>query len=242
MGEVARLFASAEGAQQAGASAGWALAALRWLAPQLLPRAKEWIGGLTPGRTLVNVVVGVVLLMVGRCTAPEKVGATFPLVQVDPGHILAREPQITTRVIERLRWRPRPPESVAVAPDGAQIVLEFCRESAEAANPLEQPHGGGSAEVEPIVGHVEPSRFIRSLDYDEPWFFGRARLEIFAVTSAGALEHWDHRVGGSFQARAHRGIAVRESRWWPVKQIARLAVPAALGYGACWAGGKIGWP
>lgn len=192
------------------------------------------------------VILGALVLtfLAGRSSAPPTTDYTYKVV--DPGAILAREPRIVTRTVDRIVYRTVEPVSVATAPEGGEgTISAFCAQLVrEASEGLVRPVGRRVGDTSPPGSEPVPVdvpeapapealptiQLMRSIELDPPLFWGKTKLNVFHVGSDASLTDSEFRVAGNTQIVAHEQITVRHSRWWWAENLVRLGVPLFAGY------------
>lgn len=144
---------------------------------------------------------------------PAPAPVRYPTVAVTKGQIIAGEPKVETKFVDRIVYRTVKPEQEAVAPQAAvSDVADYCAPSVRTA--LADTTGPAP----------DPKLLVRSLSYN-----GKD-LEVWGPLSSGDLWRGSYRVHSPLTARVDGdSLLVRGSRTWWVKPAAKGALLIGIG-------------
>jgi len=136
------------------------------------------------------------------------------------------EPDTVRTFVDRVVYRDREPELVAVEPGGGEDVVEdFCR-----PDTVVQVLQGDTVWV------AQDTVFLmRSVVHDAGWFFARDNIRVYGPTSAGDLREMRYSSYGGWSIRAGEGVLFREPRFGWGRPLLEALAFIGLGY----FGGKV---
>jgi len=166
-------------------------------------------------RYAIGVAVGALLWLV-FIGSPEPIVYREIVVKQIKG-----EPVIERTFVDRVVYRDRSPELVAVQPAGGQDVVEdFCHPDT----------------IEVVVGAdtlwlpADTVFLLRSVATTNPWFFGRADITIWGPTSVGDLQEMRFRSWPGWSLRTDPEVLFREPRLGWIKPIIEAGVYVGVGF------------
>lgn len=154
-----------------------------------------------------------------------------------PVHVIEQVEVVDTVVKwqERIVYIEVEPEQVAVADSGAVSDVEaFCAQAVEA----ERERARAIASAEEMEGaelaRPDPMLLLRSFRHEKGWWLQKDKIIATGPRSDGSLWQGTFDVRDGFQGHV-RGpeMLVQSPRGGLIRDLIEIAVPAALGYGAC---------
>ena len=132
--------------------------------------------------------------------------------------ILEREPDTVRTFVDRIQYRVVEPTQVAITQGGAATgALEsFCR-----------PVTVVDKQTDTLV--IEKQVLLRSVTFDDGWFWRRGDLLLTGITNTGELTAIDAKTRADFSAvAAGESVLIRESRWSWLQPVAEISAVAGL--------------